>query len=131
MRVWGGKLWLAGHMRREKRSDPSSSRANVAAASGRTDGGGAAVNLSVSCQIAVTHTSSQASIHTGHPPPRPPIPNFQALHALNAHVLIADGHVRSQVEPLKMWPGGKGHPLMSKSFFTPFVGREGARKCAH
>lgn len=40
-------------------------------------------------------------------------------------VLIADGHVRSQVEPLKMWPRGKGHPLMSKSFFSPLLaGRE-------
>lgn len=40
-------------------------------------------------------------------------------------VLIADGHVRSQVEPLKMWPRGKGHPLMSRSFFSPLLaGRE-------
>lgn len=27
-----------------------------------------------------------------------------------------------------MWPGAKGHPLMSKSFFTPFVGGEGAKE---
>lgn len=56
----------------------------------------------------------QPSINT-----RWPLPRFQALRALNTHVLIADGHVRSQVEPLKMWPRDKGHPLMSKSFTPP------------
>lgn len=81
------------------------------------------VKLSVCCQTPVTHTQSKASINT----PR----LLPGLYALNAHVLIADGHVRSQVEPLKMWPGAKGHPLMSKSFFPPFVGREEVRKCAH
>lgn len=73
------------------------------------------------------HTHIEPSINTHWPFPL----RFPGLYALNAHVLIADGHVRSQVEPLKMWPRGKGHPLMSKSFFFPFVGREGVRKCAH
>lgn len=27
-----------------------------------------------------------------------------------------------------MWPGAKGHLLMSKSFFTPFVGGEVAKE---
>lgn len=73
------------------------------------------------------HTHIKVSIN----PPSQPFSFLAGLYALNAHVLIADGHVRSQVEPLKMWPEGKGHPLMSKSFFPPFVGGEAARKCAH
>lgn len=95
----------------------------------------AVADLSVSCHIAVTHTHSHTPSDRYAPGlllllllRPPPGPNFQAYTHRNAHVLIADGHVRSQVEPLKMWPGAKGHPLMSKSFFTPFVGGEGAKE---